>query len=126
MLALAASSVGMRLMASTRKRPWGWLKKVPSRRAGSVAAIGNWLASNAATAANLYRYVLGDPVNHFDVAGLGLDTLRASCLRSPQLCTALAAEGVLPAETGGPEGAAVEAVALVENLEAAMEGWCPE
>jgi RHS repeat-associated protein len=49
--------------------------------------------------ANLYGYVLGDPVNHVDFSGLCFeDSLQASLCRNAALRTALAAEGIVAAE----------------------------
>jgi RHS repeat-associated protein len=76
--------------------------------------------------ANLYGYVLEDPVNHVDVRGMGLDTLSAWLLTHPTEAAILALElgegGVIVAEN---EPALAEAAPAVgEALPAAVEE-CP-
>ena len=90
------------------------------------AAAGRWTSKDplrfGGGDTNLYGYALGDPVNHIDVAGLGLDTLSAACVRSPQLCQALAAAGA-----GGAVVAAEaepEIMAAVETAAPAIEQAC--
>jgi hypothetical protein len=88
------------------------------------AATGRWTTKDplrfGGGDTNLYGYVLGDPINHVDVSGLGLDTptvaLPALCAADPADCTTLVTGAANAATTVAQEGPELaESAATVEE-----------
>jgi len=66
------------------------------------AAAGRWTSKDpldfAGGDTNLYGYVLADPVNSIDAAGLARDTVSATCPEQPLVCKELGKQGLLVEE----------------------------
>jgi RHS repeat-associated protein len=92
------------------------------------AVMGRWTSKDplrfGGGDANLYGYVLGDPINHVDVAGLGtITTVDAFCEKNPAGCALLAAElGGGAAAAGGGTAAAVGGATVATAAPAAAGG----